>query len=111
MQNGVHEISPAALAAALRDGAVVIDVREPHEYESGHVPAARSMPASAVVQGCADLPKHEPVYVICAAGNRSRTVAERLARTGLDARTVAGGTQAWIAAGFPLVHGPRADRP
>jgi rhodanese-related sulfurtransferase len=37
----MREVDPAAFAAAHRDGATVIDVREPSEYLAGHVPAPR----------------------------------------------------------------------
>lgn len=110
MNERVREIPTDAFAAAVRDGAFVVDVREPAEYESGHVPRAALIPVGAIPSRFRELPRREPVYVICAAGNRSRTVAEALAGHGLDARPVAGGTQAWIAAGYPVVSGLRADR-
>jgi rhodanese-related sulfurtransferase len=48
-----------------------------------------------------------PVYVICASGNRSLAAADYLIRTGIDARSVAGGTAAWQRAGLPVVRGTR----
>lgn len=110
MYERVREIMTKALAVAVRDGGFVIDVREPDEYEPGHVPRAVSIPVAAVRSRARQLPRREPVYVICASGNRSRTVAETLAEQGLEVRAVAGGTQAWIAAGYPVVAGPRARR-
>ena len=110
MQARVEEIPIGAAAATIRNGALVIDVREPDEYESGHVPSARSIPAATVSSQSRQLPKREPVYVICAAGNRSRAVAEHLAGQGFNALTVVGGTQGWIAAGHPVITGPHADR-
>lgn len=110
MSERVQEIPVDTLAAAVRDGAFVVDVREPAEYESGHVPRAVLIPVAAIPSRIRELPRREPVYVICAAGNRSRTVAEVLAGHGLDARPVAGGTQAWIGAGYPVVSGLHADR-
>lgn len=104
----VREVPTAAFAAAVRDGAFVIDVRERDEYESGHVPRAASIPMALVAGRARELPRREPVYVICAAGNRSRRVAEVLAGQGVDVRPVAGGTQAWVATGYPVIPGPRA---
>jgi rhodanese-related sulfurtransferase len=96
-----------ALAAARADGALVLDVREPHEYEAGHVPGARLVPEGAVASRIVDLPRREPVYVICESGNRSARVVDLLSRHGLRAHSVAGGTSAWRAAGHPVVVGPR----
>lgn len=102
----VQEVDVQTLAAVHADGAVVIDVREPYEYVSGHVPGARLIPLDALPEQADQLPKGEPVYVICASGNRSRTAAFWLGTVGIDALSVAGGTGGWISAGLPIVIGP-----
>lgn len=98
----------AALAAAQADGAVVVDVREPMEYVGGHVPGALLMPMGQLPSRVAELDRSRPVFVICASGNRSRAMADYLERAGFDARSVDGGTSAWIQAGHPVVRGTRA---
>jgi rhodanese-related sulfurtransferase len=98
-----------AFAAALADGGVVVDVREPGEYLAGHVPGARPMPLSVLPGRVGELPADRPVYVICASGNRSLTAADRMSAGGVDAYSVAGGTGGWARSGRPLVTGPRAD--
>lgn len=85
-------------------------MREPVEYVTGHVPGAVSMPVESVPARLRELPADRPVYVICASGNRSSRVAAYLAEAAFEAHSVDGGTQAWIAAGHPVVTGPRADR-
>ncbi|HET9076241.1 MAG TPA: rhodanese-like domain-containing protein [Acidimicrobiales bacterium] len=105
----VREVDVRTFAAAHADGAHVIDVREPFEYMAGHVPGARLVPLGSVAQAAPDLPTGRPVYVICASGNRSRTAALWLARAGIDARSVAGGTAEWAQAGFPVVPGSREN--
>jgi rhodanese-related sulfurtransferase len=105
----VQEVDVDTLAAAHADGAVIIDVREPYEYMSGHVPGARLIPLDTVPQRAGELSKGEPVYVICASGNRSRTGALWLGTFGVDAVSVAGGTGGWMNAGFPVVTGPHED--
>jgi rhodanese-related sulfurtransferase len=105
----MREVSTQAFASARADGAVTIDVREPGEYLAGHVPGARLMPMGEVTARVAELPRTTPVYVICANGNRSLTIADLLIRQGCDARSVRGGTSAWEAAGYPVVRGAHSD--
>ena len=99
----------AELAAARADGAVIIDVREPVEYVGGHVPGAVLMPMGQLPSYVAHLDRARRVYVICASGNRSRAMADYLARAGFDARSVDGGTTAWARSGRTVVSGTRPD--
>ena len=112
MPVAVREIDATALAAASRDGAVVVDVREPHEYVDGHVPCARLVPLSTVDRHARDLRRQThgtgPVYLICRTGVRSADAARMLESAGVDAVSVAGGTEAWKASGLPVVTGSHA---
>ncbi|HZI97888.1 MAG TPA: rhodanese-like domain-containing protein, partial [Actinomycetales bacterium] len=80
-------------------GAFVLDVREPHEYEAGHVPGAVNIPLSQLPVRAQELGGHDRVYTVCGSGGRSFRGAEALARAGVTAVNVAGGTKAWQAAG------------
>jgi rhodanese-related sulfurtransferase len=104
----MREVDLAMFAAAHRDGAAVIDVREPYEYVTGHVPGAQLIPMGQLPSRTADLPRGVPVYVVCATGNRSLAAAHVLARAGVDAWSVAGGTGGWACAGHPVVRGSHA---
>lgn len=97
------DVFAAAYAAGARD---VVDVREPWEYVDGHVPGAVPVPLSRLAAAVDRLPRTRPVYVICATGNRSKAAAGYLRHAGIDARSVAGGTAAWVRAGRPLTTGP-----
>jgi rhodanese-related sulfurtransferase len=99
------EVGVSAFASAHADGALVIDVREPHEYAGGHVPGARLIPLASLPAHAAGLPPGAQVYVICATGNRSLTAARFLARQGIHAQSVAGGTSDWMARGLPVTRG------
>jgi rhodanese-related sulfurtransferase len=101
----VEEIDVHRFAAAHAQGAFVIDVREPWEYWSGHVPGARLMPLGTLHERGYELPDDETVFVICASGNRSKTAAAWLTRMGRSAVSVAGGTRQWMDAGHPTVQG------
>jgi rhodanese-related sulfurtransferase len=101
----VTEVSIEQLEQARTTGATIIDVREGEEYAAGHVPGAQLMPLGVVPVRANELPADEPVYVICASGGRSSQAAEFLTGAGIDARSVAGGTNAWARGGRPLETG------
>ncbi|MBS2965332.1 rhodanese-like domain-containing protein [Actinocrinis puniceicyclus] len=103
----VREVDVHELAAAQRDGAFVLDVRESFEYADGHVPGAVLVPLGSVRGRISELPRDRRIYVICASGNRSYTAAGWLTAAGLDACSVRGGTGAWIRAGQAAVTGLR----
>ncbi len=103
---GLPEVEVDELEQARAAGAPVIDVREPDEYEAVHVPGAVLMPLGDVMARVDEVPRDEPVYVICATGNRSARAAQWYRAQGIDARNVAGGTKAWVESGKPSVSGP-----
>jgi len=103
----MREIDQPEFVTAHADGAVVVDVREPSEYVAGHVPGARLIPLGRLPEHLSELPRGERIYVVCASGNRSLAAADFLARAGVDAVSVTGGTGAWQRAGRPVVLGPR----
>ncbi|MEU6536942.1 rhodanese-like domain-containing protein [Streptomyces sp. NPDC047000] len=86
-------------------GAVLLDVREPREWQAGHAPGAVHLSLSAIAAG-AGLPpraRSRQLVVICRSGNRSRQAAELLAARGADVVDVTGGMHAWARAGLPVV--------
>jgi rhodanese-related sulfurtransferase len=101
------EISVEELAAALEGGLVpLVDVRQPEEYEAVHVPGAKLIPMADVVARIGEIPTDQPVYVICATGPRSQRAADFYRNRGIEAYNVAGGTKAWVEAGYDAAHGP-----
>jgi rhodanese-related sulfurtransferase len=102
----IAEIGVNELAQAMADGsAVLIDVRETDEYVAGHVPGALLVPLGAVPDQ-AGVFTGDPTYVICRSGARSMRACEFLAEQGRSVVNVAGGTLAWIEAGFEVETGP-----
>jgi rhodanese-related sulfurtransferase len=102
----VPEIDVHQLAGLHPDGAVVLDVRNPDEWESARVPGVPLIPLGELVDRVDDVPEGDPLYVICAAGGRSAKAAALLRGHGIDAVNVAGGTRGWIEAGYPTDSGP-----
>ncbi len=81
-------------------GAAVIDVREQHEYTSGHVPGAALIPVNSVYKRREELPKEQDVIFVCAVGQRSALGAAMAAAAGLTRIfNLEGGTDAWIKSG------------
>lgn len=97
---GTPTIGVAELAAD--PDAYVVDVREAHEYASGHMPGAVSIPMSVLPVRFQELPRDRTVYVICQSGARSAQVVQWLNPQGYDSVNVGGGTMAWILAGHPV---------
>lgn len=101
----LREIDVHELAEHVKAGKTVIDVREVDEYEAGHVPGAILVPLSELADRTGDVPEGEPVYVICRSGGRSAKACGYLAGLGRDVTNVAGGTMAWIDAGYDVNSG------
>ena len=97
----VTEVGLYDLEQALEDGALLLDVRESDEYAEGHVPGAQLLPLSVLPVRMHELPRAQPVYLVCQAGGRSAQAAQLLSSAGVDARSVTGGTAAWISSGRP----------
>ncbi len=101
----VTTASVTELHQALTRGERVLDVREKHEFDGGHVPSAMHIPMSVVPLRIEDIKGSDssnPMWVICESGARSWQVADYLTRQGLTVINVEGGTSAWRAIGLPL---------
>lgn len=81
--------------------AVYLDVREPKEWNLGHLPGAVHIPLGFVAERAAGLvPRDAAVIIYCATGNRSKVACDALQRLGwADVVSMAGGIRDWLAAG------------
>lgn len=97
-----QDIDPYELMRRVdEDGAAVIDVREPWEYERGHVPGAILMPLNEVPERIDEIP--DGAVLVCASGNRSGYACAWLAERGKESlANLAGGTQGWMLHGLDL---------
>ena len=97
-KNEITEIDTAAAAERIASGAVVLDVREPDEYDQGALPDAIHIPRGhleAQVEGRL-LDKNAPVVVYCAGGVRSAFAAKTLQELGYsDVLSMGGGFGKW----------------
>ena len=97
------KVTAAEAAARVDDGAMLLDVREPDEWQAGHAPRARHIPLGQLPQRARELPANKPIVAVCRSGNRSACAAAILADAGRDASNLAGGMRAWARAGLPVV--------
>jgi molybdopterin-guanine dinucleotide biosynthesis protein A/rhodanese-related sulfurtransferase len=104
MADPVPEIDIDELARRHAAGPYLVDVRNPDEYEAGHVPGAVLLPLPELADRWQEVPEGE-VLVICRTGARSAKAVDALNGAGRTTVNVAGGTMAWIDAGHPVVTG------
>ena len=83
----------------------IVDVREPGEYISGHVPGALAMPLATVPVRMNELDRDQTHYMICQAGGRSAQACQFLEAQGYDVVNVEGGTGDYIFAGYEVTTG------
>lgn len=83
-------------------GAILVDVRSPDEFASGHARGAENCPLP-VLSACVDkLKGYSEVYVICQSGGRSAMAVSALRSEDVRAINVSGGTSAWRAHGLAI---------
>jgi len=100
----IENLSPEQVNAALEAGDILlVDVREPHEFEAERIRGAVNYPLSTFDPGALPSEDGKTVVLSCAGGVRSVTAANACQAYGLDIHQhLAGGLRAWIAAGLPV---------
>ncbi len=106
LRGGDKGISPTeATLMVNREDAVVLDVREVGEWNSGHIPNAHHIALAQLDKRIGELEKFKsrPIVVYCASGGRSPSAIAALKRAGFEKTfTLAGGVGAWTDANLPL---------
>jgi molybdopterin/thiamine biosynthesis adenylyltransferase/rhodanese-related sulfurtransferase len=108
IKSRIEEVDPRAAREEVEEGgALLIDVREPHEWDEAHISGAKLVPQGTVAERIAELAPDtsQRVLLHCRVGNRSARVADALHNElGYDnVASVAGGIEAWRDAGLPVV--------
>lgn len=89
-------------------GTIVLDVRTPAEYSSGHLPRARNIDIEGAdfANQIAALDKNATYAVYCRSGNRSGTALQEMTAAGFShVYNLAGGMAAWQNMGGPMMTG------
>ena len=81
---------------------VVVDIREPYEWDAGHLPASIHVPLDQVAEWIVASPPTGPVVFVCLGGLRAAMVTRACVAIGLDARYLTGGLRRWVAEGHIL---------
>ncbi len=83
----------------------VVDVREPSEYNSGHIAGAKLIPLGELEKRMGDLPKDRQILCVCASGARSSMATRMLAGAGYDVLNLRGGMMGWSMEKLPIKKG------
>lgn len=104
--DSLQEVSPAEGRRRVQEGALLVDVREPNEYQEMHAEGALLLPLSEFEARYAELPKGRELVMICRSGARSARAGQYLLENGYtNVVNLEGGTLAWKEAGLPTEEG------
>jgi rhodanese-related sulfurtransferase len=99
----VPEVGPADASARISAGeAMALDIRERDEFAAGRISGAVHIPLSELVMRQDEIPEDVAIVAVCRSGGRSAYATEMLVKAGYTAENLAGGMQAWQAAGLPI---------
>lgn len=102
----IREISLEDALTHLGTPSLVVDVREPEEFQQGHLPSAINIPRGMLEFRMSQEPdlmaRDREIVIYCKTSGRSALAAESLAKLGFTGvQSIAGGFDAWCAAGYP----------
>ena len=81
----------------------LLDVREPDEWQAGHIEGAQHIPLGQLRDRLGEVPKDRKILAVCRSGSRSEAAAKGLRTLGYTVENLDGGVTAWSRAGLPLV--------
>ena len=100
----VQQLTPADVAAQ-GDDAVVLDVRDRHEWRAGHIPGVPNIPLGELPDRMDEIPEGRPLVLHCQGGGRSAIAASVLQAKGIEnVINLVGGFGAWKEQGHPVEH-------
>lgn len=100
------EITVAQAYEKYQSKVFFLDVRTPEEWETVHIPNTTLIPLDELPARVNELPKDSEIVVVCRSGNRSQQGRDTLLAAGFSAVTsMAGGVNAWSAAGYEVTSG------
>lgn len=111
MPRSLKTIDALAAAGLKKDGALMVDVREPGEYARVRIPGSQNIALSRFEGAALPVGPGQAVVFFCASGNRTAANAARLAAKAGDceAYVMQGGIASWETAGLPIESGQLAE--
>jgi rhodanese-related sulfurtransferase len=106
----VPSIGATELNERLKNGKrpLVMDVRQPDEYRTGHITGAKLIPLNTLSSRMKELPQSREIVCVCASGNRSGSATRMLVKAGYNAINMKGGMLSWRRANLPVRKGATA---
>lgn len=91
------EILPQEVQRRLEQGEklLIVDVREPDEWASGHIPGAKHIPLGSILQRHKELDPEQEYIIVCRSGGRSSVACEQLEELGYKVVNMPGGMLEW----------------
>lgn len=87
----------------------ILDVREPYEWNAGHIEGALHIPMGQLSVRQEEIATDRTVVCVCRSGARSGRVAKALVRAGYDAENMDGGMEAWSEQDLPFIAEDRSE--
>jgi rhodanese-related sulfurtransferase len=88
---------------------LIIDVRQPDEYRTGHIIGAKLIPLNKLSGRMKELPHNREIVCVCASGNRSSSATRMLVKAGFNAVNMKGGMNSWRQENLPVKKGDAAS--
>lgn len=105
-RKGGTKLDPAQATRLInKEGAVVVDLRTPEEFSTGHITGSLNISPESVEQQLVSLnhPQEKPLILICKTGNSSKGTGALLVKAGyLNVNRISGGITTWQGSGLPL---------
>lgn len=99
----VPTVEVAQVPDPMPEGVTVLDVREPVEWQHGHIEGAVHVPLQQLPGRVEELPRDQQLLVVCKVGGRSSQATAFLQEKGFEAVNLAGGMLDWADAGRTMV--------
>jgi rhodanese-related sulfurtransferase len=101
------EISVQQAYQLYKKGTFFLDVRTQEEWDAYHIEGATLIPLDQLQSRVKEVPQDQEIVVVCRSGNRSQAGRDILRQAGIEqATSMAGGVNAWYAAGYHTVGSP-----
>jgi len=107
MEQLPDEISVQQAYQLYKEDTFFLDVRTQEEWDAYHIEGATLIPLDQLQSRVKEVPQDQEIVVVCRSGNRSQAGRDILRQAGIEqATSMAGGVNAWYAAGYPTVGSP-----